>query len=239
MVGTGEGGVRSKGRLVRVPPHALPVMLAYLVIGVPCGVLEAQIGFGPLLAFAFSSTFYTGAGQFMLPQMVLAGTPLATTLASIVLVSSRQLLYSAGLAPYLGEGSRLDAFALACTVTDESFGVNLDRFVGDPSWDVRDGLLLNLLCMVSWALANAAGVLAGGMVSLPTALMSFGMTSIFVCLLLGQLHDGATCVAALASALLVLACKLAGLQGAEVLLGAIGGVACGLVWQAWSRNRSN
>lgn len=95
-----EGGNGTVGRrLAHVFPHALPVVLAYLVIGIPCGVLEAQIGFGPLLALAFSSTFYTGAGQFVLPQMVLAGMPLPTTIASIVLVSSRQLLYSAGLAP--------------------------------------------------------------------------------------------------------------------------------------------
>lgn len=90
--------------------------------------------------------------------------------------------------------------------------------------------------MFSWALANAAGVLVGGMVSLPTALMSFGMTSIFVCLLLGQLRDGSTYVAALVSALLVLACKLVGLQGAAVLLGAAGGVVCGLAWQVWARS---
>ncbi len=232
-----RGGNGTVGRrLAHVFPHALPVVLAYLVIGIPCGVLEAQIGFGPLLALAFSSTFYTGAGQFMLPQMVLAGMPLPTTIASIVLVSSRQLLYSAGLAPYLGKGPRLDAFALAATVTDESFGVNLDRFAGDAGWDVRDGLLLNLLCMSAWALANAAGVLVGGMVSLPTALMSFGMTSIFVCLLLGQLRDGSIYVAALVSAPLVLVCKLAGLQGAAVLLGAAGGVVCGLAWQAWGRS---
>ncbi len=33
---------------------AAPVMLAYISIGIPCGVMEAQVGLTPLMAFLFS-----------------------------------------------------------------------------------------------------------------------------------------------------------------------------------------
>ena len=62
---------------------AVPVMLAYVSIGIPCGVMEAQVGFTPLMAFLFSCTYYSGAGQFMVPNLWLAGTPLASIFLSV------------------------------------------------------------------------------------------------------------------------------------------------------------
>ena len=76
---------------------ALPVMLGYVTIGVPCGVMAAEVGLGPLVAFLLSATFYSGAGQFMMASLALAGTPVASMVASVALVSTRQLLYSAAL----------------------------------------------------------------------------------------------------------------------------------------------
>ena len=36
---------------------AAPVMMAYVSIGIPCGVMEAQVGFTPLMAFLFSASY--------------------------------------------------------------------------------------------------------------------------------------------------------------------------------------
>lgn len=210
----------------------MPVMFAYLAIGIPCGVLEAQIGFGAPLAFLCSVTFYSGAGQFMLPQMLLAGMPMASTLASIVLVSTRQMLYSAGVALYVAEGAAPTNFLFAATMTDESFGVNLDCFAHEAGWSARDALALNVCCMLSWATANAVGVVVGGLVSMPVAIMSFSMTSIFICLMVGQLKARPSRVAALVSVGAVFVCKLLGLAGVAVLVGSVCGVLAGLLAQA-------
>ena len=74
---------------------ALPVMAGYLAIGVPCGIMEAQIGLSPWLAFVVSMTFYSGAGQFMVGGMQLAGAPAASIIASVSFVNTRQMLYAA------------------------------------------------------------------------------------------------------------------------------------------------
>ena len=39
-------------------PAAMPVMLGYVAIGVPCGVMAAEAGLSPALAFLLSATFY-------------------------------------------------------------------------------------------------------------------------------------------------------------------------------------
>ena len=85
---------------------ALPVMLGYLTIGIPCGVMEAEAGVSPLWAFVVSATFYSGAGQFMMSSLALAGTPVAAMVASVSLLSARQTLYAAALAPHVSSAPR-------------------------------------------------------------------------------------------------------------------------------------
>lgn len=203
-------------------PAALPVMLGYVAIGIPCGVLSAP------WAFLISATYYSGAGQFMMASLALSGTPLAAMVASVALVGTRQLLYSAALAPYLERAPRPLAALFAATVTDESFGVNLERLVSDRTWTPERATVVNLACMLSWAVANALGAAVGPALALPTAVMSFAMTSIFICLLATQRWSVRTAVAALVAAGAAVALKLAGAGSLAVLLGALAGVAGGM-----------
>lgn len=216
-------------------PAALPVMLGYVAIGVPCGVMAAEIGLSPLVAFLVSATFYSGAGQFMMSSLALAGTPVGAMVASVALVSTRQLLYSAALSPYLARASRPLAALFAATVTDESFGVNLERLAADASWTPVRATLVNLMSMLSWAAANALGAAVGPALALPTTIMSFAMTAIFICLLAGQRWVARTAVVAATSVALVCALKAVGAGSLAVLLGALGGVGAGLAFGALRR----
>ena len=87
-------------------PVALPVMLGYVAIGIPCGVLSAEAGVSAPWAFLISATYYSGAGQFMMASLALAGTPVLSMVASVALVSTRQVLYSAALSPYVARAPR-------------------------------------------------------------------------------------------------------------------------------------
>ena len=216
-------------------PVALPVMMGYLAIGVPCGVMAAEAGLSPLAAFLLSATFYSGAGQFMMASLALAGAPLVSMVASVALVSTRQLLYSAALAPYLRSAPRPLAALFAATVTDESFGVNLSRLAGDASWTPVRATVVNVASMLSWAVANAIGALVGPALAIPTAVMSFAMTSIFICLLAGQRWSRATVVVAASSAAAVVALKALGAGSLAVLAGALVGVAAGLACASGAR----
>lgn len=208
---------------------AAPVMLAYVSIGIPCGVMEAQVGLTPLMAFLFSATYYSGAGQFMVSGLWLSGVPVASILLSVSLVTTRQLLYSAAFAPYLGTERRGKSLAFAALVTDETFGVNLDRFSTHTGWDLAHAQVVNVACMLSWALANCLGAALGTVLDLPTDVMSFGMTAIFICLLVSQLTDGVMGFAAAVAASTVALCKLLGFDGAAIFVGALAGVASGVV----------
>ena len=77
-----------------------------MAIGIPCGILEDSIGMNAVQVFFLSCMFYSGAGQFMIPNMWLAGSPLASIIASVSLVNTRQMLYSRVLCAYVRQGAQ-------------------------------------------------------------------------------------------------------------------------------------
>ena len=210
---------------------AAPVMLAYVSIGIPCGVMEAQVGFTPLMAFLFSCTYYSGAGQFMVPNLWLAGTPLASIFLSVSFVTSRQLLYSAAFAPHLRGERTSTKLAFSSLVTDETFGVNLGQYA-TGTWDARRAILVNIFCVLSWAAANGVGAALGAVIDLPIAVMSFGMTAIFICLLVGQQWDRTNAVVAAVTVVCLVVGKLAGLGGVAIFASAVAGVVAGVLVDA-------
>lgn len=223
-----SAGLR-KGEAIDALRAALPVMAGYVSVGLPCGIMEQQAGMDAFQALALSCLFYSGAGQFMIAGMWLAGSPIVAIAASVSAVSARQVLYGASLAKFCDKAGKGLAFLFAAGVTDETFGVNVQRF-GSGSWKVTQALLVNVLSCASWTGANVAGVLLGEVVAIPVAIGAFAMTSIFVCLLFSQDGSAANVAVAIAAFAGVAACKLAGLSGAAVVAGAVVGVAAGIAF---------
>ena len=210
-------------------------MLGYVAIGIPCGILSASIGMNALQVLMMCALFYSGAGQFMIPNMWLAASPVASIVASVSFVNTRQMLYSAAFAPWCEGASKRLAFLFSATVTDESFGVNLRQFEAG-GWSVRRATLVNLCSQSSWTASCVVGVLVGNAVGIPLAIAAFAMTSIFICLLVTQEVSAANVVAAVCAMAGVFACKLVGLSGPAIFIGAIVGVACAF---AFSRVRDH
>lgn len=210
-------------------------MLGYVAIGIPCGILCSSIGLDALQVFLLSALFYSGAGQFMIPNMWLAASPVSAIVASVSLVNTRQMLYSAAFAPVCRGVRKRLAFLFAATVTDESYGVNVAKFA-EGGWSVGRATMVNLFSQSSWALSNVAGVLVGGAIGIPLAIASFAMTSIFICLLVTQKITAANAVAVGVAALGVFVCKAAGLAGPAILVGVVAGVAGALLF-TWARRR--
>ena len=218
---------------------AWPIMVSYVAIGLPSGLLEAQCGLAPWMAFALSATFYSGAGQFMMSNLWITGVPLASIIASVAAVSTRQALYSASLAPYLEnkEYKRSTVLATLVTVTDETYGVSLSKFEQDGGWTATHSLLLNLMCMLSWSAANAVGVVISDAIDVPTAIASFAMTSLFICLWITQPVSFPNIVAALTAIAAVVVLKFTGLSNIAVPAGAVVGVACAYLANTPRRRR--
>ena len=220
----------TRGNIEAAFKAAIPIMLGYVAIGIPCGILSASIGLNALQVFLMCALFYSGAGQFMIPNMWIAGSPIASIIASVSFVNTRQMLYSAAFAPWCEAASKRLAFLFSATVTDESFGVNLSQFEAG-GWSVAKATLVNLCSQSSWTASCVVGVFIGNALGIPLAIAAFAMTSIFICLLVTQKGTPANVVAGVCAAAGVLACKCAGLAGPAIFLGAIIGVACAFLFE--------
>ena len=203
-------------------------MLGYVAIGIPCGILSASIGLNALQVFLLCALFYSGAGQFMIPNMWLGMASIASIIASVSLVNTRQMLYSASFAPHVKGASKKLAFLFSATVTDESFGVNMNKFLTEP-WTVERATLVNLMSQSSWTVSCVVGVLLGAALDIPLAIASFAMTSIFICLMVTQKISVPNIVAIVAAMVGVFACKCLGFGGLAILMGAVFGVICAFV----------
>ena len=208
---------------------ALPIVLGYVAIGIPCGILSASIGMNALQVFMMCALFYSGAGQFMIPNMWIAGAPLASIILSVSFVNTRQMLYSAAFAPWCENVSKKLAFWFAATVTDESFGVNMQQFE-QGGWTVQRATFVNLFSQSSWTISCVVGVFIGNAIGIPLAIAAFAMTSIFICLLVTQEVTAENIVAALCAIIGVFVCKCVGLAGPAIFIGALVGVGCAILF---------
>ena len=141
-----------------------PVMLTYVAIGAPCGMIMGQTGMEPWMVFALSSTFVTGSGQFMICNLWLAGVPAASIVASVAAISSRFALYSASIAPHLRGASKRQTLAVAATLTEEAYGISLAKLVEGEDWGPRESFVLNVILIATWGVSCTMGAIVGAVV---------------------------------------------------------------------------
>lgn len=207
-----------------------PVMLTYVAIGAPCGMIMGQTGMEPWMVFALSSTFVTGSGQFMICNLWLAGVPAPSIIASVAAISSRFALYSASIAPHLRGASKRQTLAVAATLTEEAYGISLAKLVEGEDWGPRESFVLNAILIATWGVSCTMGAIVGAVVDVPTAIAAFVCTSLFICLLFSQRLSRGNVVAAVSGAVSVSVCKFLGLTNIAVPASVVVGIA--LRWRA-------
>ena len=111
----------------------VPTLLGYLSIGFAAGVIEATAGMS-LLEIALLSLFlYAGSAQFIVAGMLTVGAPITSIIVTVFFVNLRHLLMSAAIAPKFASYSPLKNMLIGAQLTDETFGVAINRLTGARS----------------------------------------------------------------------------------------------------------
>ena len=221
----------------RIVKTAWPIMLSYIAVGLACGVLSAQAGMAWWMSAVLSLTIFTGSGQFMIANLWLSGVPAASVAASVAAVSARFALYSASLAPYLKGASKAETLAVSGTLIEEGYGISLGKLAAGDDWGPVHATLLNVVLILTWTVATAAGTAVGSALSIPTAIAGFACTSLFIYLLSSQRLSLGNAVAAVMAFIVVAAFKYVGLANVAVPVAAVAGVAVALVVGAFASGR--
>ena len=180
---------------------AWPICLGYIPIGLAFGVLAQKIGLSPVQIGLMSLLVFAGSAQFIAVSMIASGASAASIIATTFMVNLRHLLMSSSLAVYLVGRRRALLSLFAYGITDESYGVNLDQF-RSGRWGMGPALALNHTANIVWVLSTAAGGYGGQFIP-PGALgIDFALTAMFICLLVFQLRDRRSVVAAVISGII-------------------------------------
>jgi 4-azaleucine resistance transporter AzlC len=190
-----------------------PIFLGYLPVGVAFGILAKGVGFTVVEAVVCSATALAGAGQFIALQFLRDGSSVFGVLFATTVVNMRYVLFGSTMSTYLRKASTTTHAALAFSLTDETFAVNIA--------DHRQGLAtpasmagVGAVSWVGWVLGTLIGVVGASWIGDPSRFgVGFAMPAMFVALFGALAEDWRHVVAGVAAGAIVLGLPLLSAAG--------------------------
>lgn len=183
----------------------LPILLGVLPFGMIYGVSAISAGIPVSIAQFMSCIVFAGSSQFVITQLIAAGTPSLVIILTAFIVNIRHLLYSASVSSYTSKLHPLWKWLLAYLLTDEAYAITILHYQepGDERQKHWYFLGAGLALWTTWQLSTAAGIFLGGHVPANWSL-DFTSTLTFIALVVPTLKDHVSVTVALTSALCAL-----------------------------------
>jgi 4-azaleucine resistance transporter AzlC len=166
-----------------------PIFLGYVPVGIAFGILARSLGFSTFEAVTCSATALAGAGQFIALAVLGTGAGVATVLTATTIVNMRYVLFAATLSPYLKGVSTPKQAAIAFTLTDETFAVNIaEQQLGLSSSASMIGV--GVIAWTGWVLGTFVGALGADWIGDPGRFgVGFAMPAMFTALFIALAED--------------------------------------------------
>lgn len=195
-------------RVVRGIKLGFPIFLGYLPVGVAFGILARTLGFSVFAAVICSATALAGAGQFIALLVLGSGATVIEVLAATTVVNLRYVLFGSTLSPYLhGLPLRTQA-ALAFSLTDETFAINIAdqrAHLSTPASMFGVGVV----AWTGWVLGTLMGAAGAGWIGDPSRFgVAFAMPAMFTALFIALAENRRHVVIGVAAGAIVLALPL-------------------------------
>lgn len=166
----------------------VPTLLGYLSIGFAAGVVGATEGFSVLEIGLMSIFLYAGSAQFIVAAMAGAGSTILSIVVTVFFVNLRHLLLSAAVAPFFQQYSARKNFLLGAQLTDETFGVAINRLSMNASNRDRWMLGMNMTAQLNWVIATLVGAWFGAWIPNPEQFgLQFALPAMFAGLVVQQI----------------------------------------------------
>ena len=184
------------------------VAMSYVPLGIACGIALQRIGMTPGGILTMSLLAFTGAGQFMTSSMIAAGASALSIITLNLFLSLRMALMTSSLSQYVRGRSKGFLALFGQTTADETYGVNINEFENNPEWSQNKALYSNLIAYLTWVMSTWGGGMIGGAVAIPTTIINYLMTAMFISLMVGNLASKTFIIAGLTSGILAIILKI-------------------------------
>lgn len=209
-----------------------PFFLVIVPFGVVFGVVATEAGLNIAEVMGFSVLVIAGAAQFVALQMMVENAPVLIVLAASLAVNLRMAMYSASLAPHLGQIIWWKRGLISYVMVDQTYAASILKYDQRPEMTPAQKLVyfvgVATPVVPPWYFATWAGAALG--TSIPAGLpIDFAVPITFLALIVPMLRSLAHVAAALVSILgvlvfsflpfnlgLLVAAVLAMMTGAEI-----------------------
>ena len=148
--------------------HGGPFVLIVGPFGLVFGVVATEAGLNVLQALSFSIVVIAGAAQLTALQLMTDQAPLIIVLITAIAVNMRMAMYSASLAPHLGDAPLWQRALVAYTMVDQAYALSILRFDREPelSTPVKMAYYFGAVSLIVpvWYLSTLAGAVLGNQI---------------------------------------------------------------------------
>jgi len=218
----------------------LPLTLGGMPFGLITGMAAAEAGVGPWLGIGYSLIMYAGASQLAMLQLMLDDALPVIAILTVWVINLRFVIYSAGLSfHWRAVGGATKAIA-AFLITDQSYALAVAEYARRPDLTLRQKMIYYfagaVLMGTLWVGMTAVGYfLAAGV---PKSWhMEFAMPIMFLAILMPNLKDRPSLLAAAVSGAITLALYDLPLN-LSLFIGANLGILSGYLADRRKRNRA-
>lgn len=207
-----------------------PMLLGVIPFGLVAGASPVAEGLGGWAAVGLSSIVFAGASQLAVVDALAGGGSALVAILAAWTINLRMVLYSASLAPYLTHEPTRRRLYAAYLLTDQVFALSIARWPtdGKPGGRLAYYLAAGWVLWGTWQVSTIAGALVGGAVPDDVPL-EFAIPLVFLVLLVPVLSTRPALVAAVAGGAGAVAAAQAGAGALSVMVGAVVGIAAGVV----------
>lgn len=172
--------------------HALPFMLMIAPFGLLFGVVATEAGFDLMQTMAMTVLVIAGAGQFSAVAVLVDHGPILIAVATGLAVNLRMAMYSASLAPYLGEAPLVKRALISYGLVDQNYLAAVRKYEATPQMtiDERLGYFGGFFAMMApvWYGSTLLGALVGSAIP-PEYALDFALPITFVAMVAPSLRS--------------------------------------------------
>ncbi|HAF1616324.1 TPA: AzlC family ABC transporter permease [Salmonella enterica] len=162
----------------------LPTIFGYWSIGFAAGAIGSISGFSLTDIILLSAFLYAGSAQFLFYSLYTGGAEIAAILVAVLLVNIRYLLMSSYMARFFNGASITEKFISGMLLTDETFGVAVQKTNKKNELSFWWMLGLNVSAYINWVISNIFGAIFANFIPYSfSQKLGFSLTAMFIGLL--------------------------------------------------------
>lgn len=207
-----------------------PMLFGIIPFGLVAGVTPVVEGLGAAAAWGLSLFVFAGSSQLAIADVLGNGGSVIVAVIAAITINMRMLLYSASLAPYTAAIPMRHRLAAAYLLTDQAFAISAARWSDRRSHEPNIWFFIGgggMLWAV-WQTTTLVGALIGS--TLPTSIpLDFAVPLMFLAMVVPAVRTRPAAAAAAGGGAGAVAAAQVGAGSLSVLIGAIVGIAAGVL----------